>query len=271
MKFFILTIFIGVCPFYTFSEELQSPVDLLLDEVEFSNFVSGISKVKKYKSVEDIGTVEYRLKKYYKYTSFWKQFDEWDYSEKLKDKLTSTFTNKEILEILKKVSSPFLSKMIKSLSTERNYFEIYASALSPHFRQGRISKNNKKILQSLYGVLGLKIQADILSETISEIIKSKVLKVPLVSSDLKGKKYILVETRHLQKIVTEMGPFTLGFLAEDLSFYSKNEIREFLRQTNSPLIHKFLQFYVNYHFIYFTNYIKGLSSMAIKNNRNLKL
>ena len=54
----------------TIAEE-KLPVDFLLDAIEFNDFVDGISEIKKYKSIEDIGTIDYQLKKYYQYTSFW--------------------------------------------------------------------------------------------------------------------------------------------------------------------------------------------------------
>ena len=76
----------------SYGEVENKHIEDLLDTLEVNKFVAGVTKLKKYKSLERIDEVDYELRRYFRHIKLWYYFDEENYKDQLKEKIADNFT-----------------------------------------------------------------------------------------------------------------------------------------------------------------------------------
>jgi hypothetical protein len=271
MKFLVI-LFIG---FFSFNAHVQTTggdakkVNQLLEQIESNKFLKDLDKIKSFKSLAHISELDYGLKKYYKNIKSWYYFDSKNYKKVLFSKIKNNFSNEELDILLSKLNNPFYVKFLKAMSTDRDIFMFHKDLLTEDFKLLPIPESRSKVLESIFNIHGMEIQENNAKERLEYLSKSKKIIVKMLSNSSSNEVYIdpiMIDERH-----QNLRQFMMVSLANDLKAFRHYEVREYLRISKSPIVQKFIQLYVNYHFLYITKYIRNVENSKIDQLKSLKL
>ena len=235
------------------ASDLNRIGESLIDSLGVHQFYVDMRLINEIKTVDYVSPRAFSANKFKEYWPFWKRFNGRQFRAELKDKILIEF-NQEELELATSVFSRFFyGKVVKSLLDYSDYISIYNQLLLGHEELIFSTDSRKILVERIYDYTGLKILEKNLIYRMSLLtrIGSKFVKI----ANLKTNKefyYIPVDFENHKKLVKKLIFYMIN---NNLRNYSDHEINVFLKDLNNQSIRKFIQFFVNYHYLYLTDFI----------------
>jgi hypothetical protein len=229
-------------------------VQELLDTIGITKFTNSIKRIKKYKSIEEIDELDYELKPYYSNLKLWFYFDEEGFSRGLKSKLKKNFTYSELNQIIKTFKKPFNLKVLNALALRRDVFKFNHQSVLTDESPTILPKSRYSLIKNIYTLNGMSIQNDIMMKRQLDFIESGRTNVAVINKK-DGTKHF-VNPSQLKKRYEKKEEYFITSLASELGEFRHYELREYLRVMKKSITNqKFLQIYINYYYLYLTEYM----------------
>lgn len=238
----------------SFAMSSSVEVEKLLRTIGIEKFVNSLKKIKKYNSIEEIDELDYELKWYYENLRLWYYFDEEGFRDGLAYKIKNNFNSKELSLILTTFKSPFNLKVINSLVLKRDIFKFHHDSIITDYDPVKLPESRMKVLKNIYLLTGMVIQKEKMELRQEDFVKSGRTILSII--DKKEGTRVFINPSKLKKRFENSEEYFLTYLGSELSSYRHYELREFMRKMKkSVTLQKFIQIYVNYHFLYLTKYM----------------
>jgi hypothetical protein len=255
IKHFIVLLY----SFFLFNEAHASNlrVNELLNTIGVTKFNESIKRIKKYNSVEEIDELDYELKWYYSNLRLWYYFDGESFARGLRGKLEKNFSNNEIREINKVFQKPFNIKVLNALALRRDVFRFNHQSVLTDEKTIPLLKSRYSLMKNIYKLHGMSIQKELIEKRQSDFVLSGRTIVTIFSKK-DGSKHF-VNPSELKKRMEKAEEYFITSLGTDLSSFRHYELREYIRvMKKSVTVQKFLQLYVNYFYLYLTEYMSKI-------------
>ncbi len=237
--------------------DVNKKVDSILMTLEFDSFVQGVEKVKQLKSIEKLDEIEYELKRFQSHLGIWSFFDEERYLTELKYTLKKGFKEEDLASIEDLLTNPFIVKTIKKLSVNRDVFTFIHNVRESDVRIYNVDKDRLKMLEDLYGLIGLQIQHEYIQNVLKNYVESgndSIREFSMVT-----KKNILISPVLMERRLKRSKEFLLEYIAVDLSGIQAYELKELKRRLEQKPVHsRFFNFIMNFHFTYMKAFYEKL-------------
>lgn len=261
MKYILIFSFISFSSL-SFGKGINTSVDNLLRVIGFEKFCDNLSKVKDYKTTEDIKSFDYELRYFFKHIKPWSFFDENNFSEQFKQKLISSFSRSELDQLAVILKNPFRLKILNASILYRDLFAFYEDLYDENLKTPVLASSRKVLLQNIYLVHGMDIQKDFVQNKLKLHTQSKKLQVSVIKDGKPTSHF--VDTKRLKLYLEKPELFIISELANDLKGFRHYELREYLRLIKGDkLTQRFTQLFVNFHFLYISKYIYKVSTDKI--------
>ena len=268
LKILILIFLIPFSAFTQIDKKLDKEVDKALETLEVQKFVTSVQKIKSYKDPSEINEMEYEMKMFFDKIKFWYYFDPLDYKASLKRNLRISFNIEEMKSIRASIKNPFVVKVIKSLSLYRDVFGEYHNLILTKVTPKPIVDSRFVLINNLFNVLGMSVQQELADKRISQLVNSGLVSVPMLGAK---DDVAIIDTTGLEQRQKKLNRYLVMVLANHLKSYRHYEIREFLRlMGEDPLLKKFTQLLVNFHFLYLYNYMNKVEQDKLRQLKALK-
>lgn len=236
------------------SPKKEARRELLYERIGVSKFVENLNELKSYKSYEHIDKTQYHLQGFYRNLKSWYYFDVNNYQIGLNDKLNRAFSTKELSSLINTFQNPFMVKLTSSLTLKRDIFTFHQNLLDESYKPITLVESRQKVLKSLFNLVGFGIQKDDVLKRLTYLAESKTLIIKMLKNEQATQVFInpsMIDSR-----LKNIEKFIIVSMARDLQAYRHYELREYIRLIKSPLTQKFLQVFVNYHYLYISKYIQ---------------
>lgn len=243
------------------SADIGKEINTLFETIGVKKFKDSIQKIHLYKSIEEIGELDYELKEYYKNLKLWYYFDEIGFVSGLKGKLRRALTKKEIISLQSIFSKPFILKVLTASVLKRDLFDFHTNALITDFKFSKLVKSRYDLIKNIYILHGMEIQNESLKEKLKYYVESGLTSVAFINKN-NGEK-LFVEPYILKNRYENTEDFIINYLAMELSTFRHYELREYIRKMKGKTVQKFLQIYANYHYLYITKYLSKVQQDKI--------
>lgn len=232
----------------------EEKVQELLDTIGITKFTQSIKRIKKYKSVEEIDELDYELKPYYSNLKLWFYFDDEGFSRGIKSKLKKNFTDTELNQIIKTFKKPFYLKVLNALALRRDVFKFNHQSVLTDQSAAILPTSRYNLIKNIYTLNGMSIQNDIMMKRQLDFIESGRTNVAIINKK-DGNKHF-VNPSKLKKRYDRKEEYFITTLASELVEFRHYELREYLRVMKKSITNqKFLQLYINYYYLYLTEYM----------------
>ncbi|MBT4790798.1 MAG: hypothetical protein HON90_04445 [Halobacteriovoraceae bacterium] len=229
----------------------------LIDYIGLRQFIFMITKLQGHQVPQGYFEVENEIKVYFERYTFWKSFNIEQFETEFKKRLKDNFTELEIDNLNKKFYRPFYAKMIKKTVLNRDIFGQYYAVLDDSYITNVASDIRKKQINNIYNIHGLDFQKSNLESRLQYFIKKEAT-MTLESKIVNSGTRMRFSTQSLSDNLSNVKEFVLNSLTHDLEDVRLFELNEYLRTMKGEGIHKFLQFYTNFHYLYITKQIRML-------------
>ena len=243
----------------SFSGEKDSSAKNLLRIIGFEKFCDNVAKVRKYKSTEEIKSLDYKLRYFFKYIKPWSFFDERKFSLELKTKLISSFTKSELQILAEKLNTPFRVKVLNASILYRDLFSFYENLYDESFKISNLVSSRNILLRNVYIMHGMDIQKSYLQAKLKRYEQSNKRQTSVIKNGKPSSYFI--ETKMLKSYLEKTDLILLSELAKELKDFRHYELREYLRLLKGDsLTQRFIQLFANFHFLYISKYIHKVST-----------
>ena len=248
IKIIILSFFFFLSSLAIAQEKPPSKIiQIMMNNLEIDYFVSGIEKLKRYQSIEEIDEFDYRLKPFQKHANLWTVFDEENYQAKFIHHLQESFTSKDLYKINDEfLNKPFLVKILKRLSINRDIFTFLRNLSETNSKITNIDEKKLVIIDKIYQIHNYTVQLEQLNTLLKEFINKEV---NLKSNSSASGDQINISLVLLEERLKNSEMFLKHYLVYELQGLKIREINEYIRIINKDPIYKvFATFIINYHF-----------------------
>lgn len=263
-KLMMFTLFFLLCSTvsfktYGFNESKDRAIESLLTRIDVNTFTKQIEKIKTYKSLDEIDSLDYELRYFFKNIKHWYFFDQKSFKNGFARKLKIAFSEREIQRIYAAFKKPFLIKVLNSTILYRNIFSFNERSISEKFKADPLVKSRYILIKNIYNLNGMGLQKEEMTKRLNRIINTGKVVVRVLRRD--KAENVFVDPIELGRRVKNAEKFMIEYLATDLKSFRHYELREYIRifKKNS-LVQKFLHLYANYHFVYLSRYIEKVET-----------
>ena len=226
---------------------LQQNSDFILEAIGIEKMHKDILKVKNYPNISYADEINHEIKKFKDYWPFWKRFNSSRYLSEFIEKVQVTFKEDELVEIEKLLKKPFIPKILKSLINYSVFLKSYNDLLIGEQFSLFITDQRKDLMGKMYKYLGLEILDKNLFLRLSRMAQMEAQSIKVVQL-LKGRNFYLppdtfdVYKKNIKRLIYYN-------LTVNLYRISDHELTVFLTKVNNRSSRKFIQFFVNYHYL----------------------
>lgn len=254
----VLSLVISIFHNHVFAQEhLPDPYIKLLKRSGFNDFLEDISRFQNIQNISEVDEIDYQVKFYFSSVQFWKDFESKKYEQILLNKLRTHFSYEDVVKILEQFERPFMQNIFKQLVFRFDYFEFLDVILDTNFKEKTDQNDIFLLYKNSFKLYGLSIQTDILSSELE--IYADENKVDVNYFSLKQNEIRSINSNVMRKRINNIQEFFINYWAAHTPKISKSELREHTRIWNKNRIgQKFLQFAVNYHFLFLHSHFRNL-------------